>query len=239
MANKTHCDLVAPGSEFDANYGCKISTTKIDAAGDEQQVDEADYPTYDIGHDMFVMQVEVGCPYHRRGCSGGERADGACIGNTVPNGNVTADRGTVFYDRSTGKCWHNTNTAQDWSSFGPAQHLLNSEGSLQFHPLLTNGANSKNPPLGTLRLGNISDEDIGICQNIAEYIDTSVLGAVSVDAGGFFDASVFDNRSGIKENFFSIKVTTEYQYLQREKNRSLLCIGMKVLIFQRLKLESP
>ena len=36
------------------------------------------------------MQVEAGCPYTRRGCSGDDYEDGDCIGVGSPQGNISA-----------------------------------------------------------------------------------------------------------------------------------------------------
>ena len=113
MANKTHCDLVAPGTELDpTNYSCNINTIQLSADGSEIQRSAK----YDIGHDMLVMQVEAGCPYHRKGCTGGGRDDGACIGNGSPDdNNVEAEIGTVYYDRRSGKCYRKEDGFGVWA----------------------------------------------------------------------------------------------------------------------------
>ena len=217
MANKTHCDLVAPGTELDpTNYSCDINTITLDPDdGSETQVNA----NYDIGHDMLVMQVEAGYPYHRKGCTGGVRDDGACIGNDSPDeNNVEAVTGTVYYDRRSGKCYRKAEVPGSWV-------LTQLENIDQDKSLLANSTNSKKSAV--ISDSFILNGDRGIhdnrfnvyCHGVGANIDNSVLGAISLTSDGDFDGIDDDTYSAVKNKFFSDIINFETIRLPSRKEQ--------------------
>jgi len=104
---------------------------------------------YDIGTDMIVDRFEAGCNFDRSPAC--DTPTGDCVSNvnpavsgsidatpTVPDP-VTAPLGTIFYDRSSGTCFRNTNGAQAWSAIdGAAASRVANEHEIAQNPPLVN-----------------------------------------------------------------------------------------------------
>jgi len=106
IANQTMCQRMGLTPDDDENYRCSY-TGPGDIAG----------PYYDVSADIIIDRVEAGCPYSaydETNASGCDSTNG-CIGTSTPNGSVTAAVKSIFYDRSDGKCYVNTDGATTWS----------------------------------------------------------------------------------------------------------------------------
>ncbi len=74
---------------------------------------------YDIGNDLIVDRYEAGCPYSIGVCD--STTDGHCVSDiATPNGiDMTTTLGSIFYSRSTGKCFGNTGVGV-WVEYDPS-----------------------------------------------------------------------------------------------------------------------
>ncbi|MBT3983170.1 MAG: Ig-like domain-containing protein [Bacteriovoracaceae bacterium] len=109
MANKEFCDIQGSTVERGAHYRCPYE-------GLGEVVDGGSY-FYDIEYDLLVDKFEAGCNYGRAENSECMEKSQGCLDMVDPYATpVSASPGTLYYDRSTAKCWVNTDGAYTWKN---------------------------------------------------------------------------------------------------------------------------
>ncbi len=135
MVNKSVCKMmnsttIDPQNNFRCLYLGPGST-------DTNAVGAGGLDVYDIGSDLIVDRFEAGCNFDRSPACDTQTGD--CVSNTSPSGVVTANTGTIFYDRSTGTCYRNTNNATGWTAVtDDAASRANNEHTIAQNPPLVN-----------------------------------------------------------------------------------------------------
>tara|TARA_B100000925_G_C22004014_1_gene472718 strand:- start:1555 stop:3279 length:1725 start_codon:yes stop_codon:yes gene_type:complete len=190
IANKTMCNLMHSESRSNVDHRMQkhdqYLVCSYDGVG--RTVDE----NYDIGHDLLVMQVEAGCPYTRRGCTGDDYEDGDCIGTGNPDNVITAQQGAIFYDRHSQYCYKNNSGASPGDSWA----LTDGTSDSIKHSV----SNQKLPPLIGYTKANIESNH---CDEIAKNLNTNTLGVVTINGTSVDTNSAGSNWSTVKEYFFS------------------------------------
>lgn len=116
MANKLMCAKMFSPSDKTNNNRC-VYVGPGDSDPDNVTHNSA---YYDIGGDYLVDRFEVGCAYSQGVCN---TTDGNCVGDLNPVTNITAALGSVYYSRSDGRCYVNTDGASAWSQFNVATDI--------------------------------------------------------------------------------------------------------------------
>lgn len=112
IANQEMCTLMGKAIDRTNNYRCEF--TGMGGTGTH----------FDIGQSLLVDAYELGCNYTYSSTENKCGQAAGCIGLGNPNiknadgtaGFVTGAAGDVYYDRSSGYCYINTNGAHSWTS---------------------------------------------------------------------------------------------------------------------------
>ena len=180
IANQTMCNLMHSESRSNADHRMKKYEEYLKCTYNGPKNDGSDF--YDLGHDLLVMQVEAGCPYTRRGCTGDDYEDGDCIGAGDVS-EIDAAVGAVYYDREKQKCWRKA---------GGGWTLLNSTAVHESF------IHQKLPPITRYNKDPYYDD---FCNTVAEHLNTNTLGVVTIN--GTLVDRFGSNFSTVKEYFFS------------------------------------
>ena len=116
IANQEICERMGKTPDRDNNYRCGYT-----GIGNINNY-------YDTGYSFLVDTVELGCDYSLGACDG----TNDCISATVtnPDGSISADAGTIFYNRSSLGCFINTDSGTAWSNVSRAESLSSSQINL-------------------------------------------------------------------------------------------------------------
>lgn len=131
IVNKSICSLMNSTSiDPDNNFRCIYF-----GPGSSDVVSE-DY--YDIGQDYLVDRFEGGCNFTRAPVCGTPTGD--CVSNQNPGtASITGPLNSIFYDRSTGTCFRNTDGVSNWTALdGGATSYGNNNHQLANNPPLVN-----------------------------------------------------------------------------------------------------
>jgi hypothetical protein len=146
---------------------------------------------YDLGHDLLVMQVEAGCPYTRRGCTGDDYEDGDCIGVGSPDGRITANtEDTIYYNREDQSCWERDVSPVQWQKINTIHSTIRPSFFNQKLPVLT----------GVTKTEASTDH----CNELSKYLNTNTLGVVTVNASGEIKVDPATDYTTVKDYFFSV-----------------------------------
>ncbi|HLE12784.1 MAG: hypothetical protein A2504_09470 [Bdellovibrionales bacterium RIFOXYD12_FULL_39_22] len=148
MANKEVCELMGMNtssaspykSYLEKNYRCPFSGPgEYKTALGATYESSTDQTYYDLGKDLLVDLVEIGCNYsYAADCS----ADG-CVGAYDPTtaGVIADNNGDVFYNRENGKCYVASGVAAaatTWTEVNSALAAATTIGNYSHLPPLTN-----------------------------------------------------------------------------------------------------
>jgi hypothetical protein len=127
MVNQEICNSMHLPVSRGHNYRCAYT-------GPGETVTTSGSHYYDIGKDMLVDIAESGCPYTPApSCT-----NHGCVGMGSPSG-ISEDEGAIYYDRSSGSCYINTDGGTTWNSYNSI---------VTHNAASTNNTNSAlNPPI--------------------------------------------------------------------------------------------
>lgn len=110
MANQTICKLMnANDIDPTNNFRCRFI-----GPGEKFGPGVNDVNYYDLGNDLLVDQFEAGCPYSPTpACP--NTIDGSCMDLKPPSGVTVGALNSIFYDRSSGICYRNTDGGTSWT----------------------------------------------------------------------------------------------------------------------------
>ncbi len=109
IANQEICELMQATPDPSNNFRCVYDGP----GGDSTLAPGSNF--YDIGQDLLVDRFEAGCNYSASPIC--DTPDGSCIDMGTPNAVVTAAINSIYYDRSSGICYINTDGATAWSQY--------------------------------------------------------------------------------------------------------------------------
>lgn len=154
--NRKICELIHSTPDSSSNYRCSY-----EGPGD---TGAASPNFYDVGGDLIIDQFEAGCHFNESPVCTGMTADGSCVGTSAPTTTAGIADGSVFYDRSSGKCYVKETTWKEFTALTDKTPLPQSTANPY--------RNSELPPLVHVTQ---ADAD-GFCANVSSITSTQILG---------------------------------------------------------------